>query len=136
MLQHANVKTLQSSHTALFSVTATSVHAHQYLLLCVLLCILCIYPDLVQEYNQAIGATFLELNQAGSPTALQRMQQLTTEALVLAGRAMLVPGMHQAVMNGRLDTGGPTLQKPDTAWYQRLLVLHLLSERISFCNFT
>ena len=76
----------------------------------------------MQEYNRAIGACFLELTQAGNTGTLERMQQLTMEALVLAGRVMLVPGMHSAIINGQLDTGDPALQKPDSGWYQRLLV--------------
>lgn len=35
--------------------------------------------------------------------------------------------MHHAVMNSRLNTGAPSLQKPDTAWYDRLLVMVTLA---------
>ena len=91
------------------------------------------FLGLLQEYNRAIEACFLEVTQAGSRACLKRMQQLTVEALTLAGRAMLVPGMHRAVMNSRLDTGGPCLQNPDTAWYQRLLV-RVCSDRFLTCT--
>lgn len=77
---------------------------------------------MMQDYNRAIGQCFLDMSQTSSQGSLERMQQLTIEALTLTGRVMLIPGMHKIVMSGRLDTGGPSMQKPDTAWYKQLLV--------------